>query len=59
MRDRLEFSSPFGLLGKMVNAVFLENYLRRFLLERNARLKQLAETDGWQKYLKPVAADQG
>lgn len=45
MRDVFTFESPFGIIGKMVNALFLTRYMRNFLLERNRGLKQIAESD--------------
>ena len=52
MIDRFEFGSPLGLIGRLVDACFLENYMRRFILKRNAILKQTAESDVWRKYIK-------
>ncbi len=52
MTDRFEFSSPFGVLGRMVDRVFLESSMRRFIEKRNAILKRTAESDEWKKYLK-------
>ena len=52
MIDRFEFSSPLGVLGRIVDCVFLESYMRRFLEKRNAILKHTAESDDWKKYLK-------
>ncbi|GAB0157626.1 hypothetical protein CHRYSEOSP005_29050 [Chryseobacterium sp. Alg-005] len=43
MIDVFEFESPFGILGKFFNTVFLTNYLKNFLLERNAMIKKEAE----------------
>ena len=43
MRDRLEFTSPLGILGRIADALFLERYMRRFLETRNANLKRIAE----------------
>ena len=43
MRDTLEFTAPFGVLGKIADALFLERYMRRFLQTRNANLKRIAE----------------
>jgi ligand-binding SRPBCC domain-containing protein len=53
MRDRFEFESPLGLLGRMADALFLTSYLRRFLVHRNEVLKQLAESAAWSRYLGP------
>ena len=52
MIDRFEFHSPFGLLGRIVDRLFLTGYMRRFIVRRNAVLKQTAESDAWRKYLK-------
>lgn len=43
MRDTMVFESPLGPLGKIANALFLTGYMRRFLADRNAVLKQQAE----------------
>lgn len=51
MVDRLEFESPLGILGRIVDRLFLAGYLRRFLIRRNQALKELAESEGWRKYL--------
>ncbi len=51
MEDCLEFAAPVPLLGRLVEALVLKEYLRRFLRERNAFIKQIAESDEWRKYL--------
>jgi ligand-binding SRPBCC domain-containing protein len=51
MVDRFEFESPFGILGRMVDRVFLFGYMRRFLARRNQVLKNLAESEEWRKYV--------
>lgn len=45
MRDVLDFASPFGLVGRLLDAVYLEGYLTRFLAGRARVLKNLAETE--------------
>ena len=52
MMDRFEFESPFGFLGRIVDRVFLFGYMRRFLVRRNRELKNMAESEGWKKYVK-------
>ncbi|WP_370899183.1 SRPBCC family protein [Chryseobacterium gossypii] len=42
MIDILEFESPFGIIGRIFNKIFLENYLRNFLLERNKVIRDTA-----------------
>ena len=51
MRDVFEFQSPLGLLGRVVDALFLSRYLRSFLLERNHVIKTTAESEAWRRYL--------
>ena len=51
MRDVFEFTSPLGLLGKIVDALVLSAYLQRFLVQRGAVVKNYAETDAWQTVL--------
>lgn len=51
MIDRFDFSSPFGFLGRIVDSLFLERYMRTFLLRRNAILKETAESELWRKYI--------
>jgi ligand-binding SRPBCC domain-containing protein len=51
MVDRFEFESPFGILGRIVDRIFLAGYMRRFLLRRNQVLKELAESEEWRKYV--------
>lgn len=51
MRDEFEFEAPFGLLGKIVENLFLKTYLRQFLEERNKLIKSVAESDEWRNFL--------
>lgn len=51
MVDRFEFQSPFGILGRIVDQLFLTAYMRRFLIRRNHILKHLAESETWRRYL--------
>ncbi|HCM34095.1 SRPBCC family protein [Chryseobacterium sp.] len=44
MIDIFEFESPLGIVGKLFNRIFLKNYLRNFLLERNRLIKNTAES---------------
>ena len=43
MRDTLEWTSPFGILGRIVDFLLLKNHLRKIVLHRNAKLKEVAE----------------
>ncbi len=51
MRDIFDFNSPFGILGKLVDALILKRRLECLLRERNEILKRVAETDEWKRYL--------
>jgi len=54
MRDRFEFDSPLGILGRIADWLFLASYMRRFLVRRNAVLKQLAESTEGSRYLERI-----
>ena len=43
MRDEFQFVSPFGFFGRCFDRVFLTHYMTRFLKQRNAVIKDLAE----------------
>lgn len=43
MRDTLVWTSPFGILGKIVDKLILEQHLRDLVTTRNANLKEIAE----------------
>jgi len=42
MLDRFDYTSPLGWLGALADWLFLERYMRRFLVERAASLKATA-----------------
>ncbi|MEJ0091054.1 MAG: SRPBCC family protein [Limisphaerales bacterium] len=52
MFDRFDFDSPFGFIGKFADRLFLEEYMRRLIIERNKVIKQTAESQEWKKFLK-------
>lgn len=43
MIDEVDCASPLGLLGRIVDMLYLENYIREFLLRRNEHIRQMAE----------------
>jgi ligand-binding SRPBCC domain-containing protein len=51
MKDVLYFAAPLPILGKIAEAFILPRYMQNLLHERNVILKQVAESDGWRKYL--------
>lgn len=57
MRDVLEFSAPMGWLGGLAERLVLRSYLYGFLGERNAMIRQVAESDRWRLYLKQYSEE--
>lgn len=51
MTDVFAWESPLGPLGALADKLFLANYLRRLLEERNRTIKRVAETDEWREIL--------
>jgi ligand-binding SRPBCC domain-containing protein len=52
MRDVFTYESPLGILGRIADFVFLERYMRSFLIERNRVIKATAESDAWNQYVR-------
>ena len=51
MHDVFDFTSPFGVLGHLANAVLLTKRMTRLLKVRNAILKRVAESDEWKAFI--------
>ena len=51
MIDLVDFESPYGGLGKLVNQLFLKNYIQKLLINRNIVIKEYAESQKWQVIL--------
>ena len=51
MTDDFYFESPFGILGHIFNKTILTKYLRKFLVERNDLIKEIAESGQWKEFL--------
>lgn len=45
--DLFYFESPFGVLGKLVNQLYLSQYMKNLLEMRNQMIKEYAESDKW------------
>ena len=43
MRDIFQYDVPFGIAGKLFNALILKNYMTKFLRQRNAAMKDMLE----------------
>lgn len=51
MIDELEFESPYGIIGQILNRLYLTNYLKELLLKRNEVIKEYAESKKWEVLL--------
>ncbi|MCC5943648.1 MAG: SRPBCC family protein [Bernardetiaceae bacterium] len=51
MIDIFDYQSPLGILGKLADKIFLEEYMTKLLSERNRIVKDFAESDQWKKIL--------
>ncbi len=51
LRDLFAIAAPFPVLGPICEALFLRRYMVELNRERNAVIKQLAESSAWQRYL--------
>jgi len=45
MIDYFQYKSPFGLLGVIADKLFLEKYMKEFIVKRAQVLKQIAESE--------------
>jgi ligand-binding SRPBCC domain-containing protein len=51
MRDVFRFAAPLPFLGRLAELAVLRGYMRALLRERNAVVKEIAESAAWRKYL--------
>jgi ligand-binding SRPBCC domain-containing protein len=49
MRDVFCFAAPCGILGRLVELAVLGRYMRTLLVERNAVVRQIAESSAWRE----------
>ncbi len=49
--DLFKYESPYGILGKWFNDLYLTKYLSQLLEQRNKTIKEFAESDKWKKLL--------
>lgn len=45
MTDHFDYKSPFGVIGKLADRLFLEKYMADFIVRRAKVLKEIAEND--------------
>jgi ligand-binding SRPBCC domain-containing protein len=51
LRDTFDYDSPLWIFGSIADWLFLENYMKNMLEERNRVIKEIAEGDDWQKFI--------
>jgi hypothetical protein len=51
MKDVFRFAAPLPILGPLVEAAVLRQYMQRLLRERNAAIQQIGESGEWRRYL--------
>lgn len=51
LRDEVHFALPFGLLGRAAAGLLLAPHIRRLVRVRYGILRDLAESDGWRKWV--------
>jgi ligand-binding SRPBCC domain-containing protein len=51
MKDIFSFAAPLPLLGRLAEVTFLGRYMQILLRERDAVIKEIAESSDWQRYL--------
>jgi ligand-binding SRPBCC domain-containing protein len=49
--DLFYFESPYGMIGRWFNTLYLTNYLKKMLEHRNKTIKEYAESGKWKKLL--------
>ena len=49
--DLFEFESPYGMMGRWFNSIYLTSYMKKLLEHRNQTIKTFAESDKWKKIL--------
>jgi len=50
--EELEFESPYGLLGQLLNRFYLTLYMKRLLEQRNHTIREYAESKKWEALLR-------
>lgn len=49
--DLFHFESPYGVLGQWLNSLYLTQYLKGLLEQKNKTIKEFAENGRWKKLL--------
>lgn len=51
MIDEFRYEVPLGVLGRIVNYLFFERYMRELLVKRSRKIKGALESDQWRRFL--------
>lgn len=51
MTDFFNYKSPLGILGEIVDKVFLKKYMTELLIKRNSLIKEFAESGRWREVI--------
>lgn len=51
MYDVFDYCSPLGILGRIADKLFLENYMKGLLEKRNETIKEYAENGKWKSVI--------
>lgn len=51
MIDKFMYEAPYGTVGRVLNGLYLEKYLKRLLEQRNQQIKSIAESKQWKHFL--------
>jgi ligand-binding SRPBCC domain-containing protein len=51
MIDLVDFETPYGIIGRMVNSCYLNNYMEKMIMKRNAVIREYAESGKWKGIL--------
>jgi ligand-binding SRPBCC domain-containing protein len=59
MRDIFCFAAPVGILARLAEIMVLRRYMQALLRERNAVLRDIAESSAWREYLPSTPETEG
>jgi ligand-binding SRPBCC domain-containing protein len=51
MIDLFSFETPYGIIGRWFNSLYLTKYMKRMLEQRNKLIKEVAEGERWKVLL--------
>jgi ligand-binding SRPBCC domain-containing protein len=51
MIDYMHYEVPYGILGQLLDRLYLKKYLTKLLETRNTAIKKCAETEQWKQFI--------